>query len=151
MKKSTLAMLTAVMLLMVTGVSAGPPRGGGVYHGGGGHHRGHPAWGGGHWGSGVGIYYGGLGLGWGYGYPYAYGYPYSYAPIVINAEAMPQVLIQQDVPVGAAAQNEPSTGYWYYCTQPAGYFPYVQDCSQPWMKVVPQIPSNQPAAPRAVP
>lgn len=36
---------------------------------------------------------------------------------------------------------------WYYCTNPAGYFPYVQNCSEPWVKVVP--PAPMPAAPSA--
>jgi hypothetical protein len=28
--------------------------------------------------------------------------------------------------------------YWYYCTEPAGYFPYVQSCNKAWIPVVPQ-------------
>jgi hypothetical protein len=31
----------------------------------------------------------------------------------------------------------PATHYWYYCTDPAGYYPYVQNCSKAWMTVVP--------------
>ena len=143
MKKSMLAMVTAVLLLAVTQVCAAPRHGGGYYGG-------RPGWGGGHWGPRVGIYYGGLGY-YGYGYGYDYGYPYAYAPIVINAEPTPQVLIQQGAGTGVTAQNEPAANYWYYCTQPAGYFPYVQNCSQPWMKVVPQIPSDQPTTPRTAP
>ncbi len=136
MNKRLFAIATAALLLVATQVWAGPPRGG--YHGGG-YHRG------GYWGPGVGIYYGG------FGYGYGWGYPYVYAPIVITTESVPQVLIQQDAQVGAATQNEPPANFWYYCTQPAGYFPYVQNCSQPWMKVVPQIPSDQATTPRAVP
>jgi hypothetical protein len=30
------------------------------------------------------------------------------------------------------------TSYWYYCTEPAGYFPYVQQCTRPWVAVLPQ-------------
>jgi len=149
MNKRMFAMVAAALLLMVTDVSAGPPHGGGAYRGGGGHYGGHWGWGG-YWGPAIGLYYGGLyGYGWGYGYPYAY--PYAYAPVVINAEPVPQVLVQQDPVAGAPAQNQSPTSYWYYCPQPAGYFPYVQNCSQPWMKVVPQVPSNQPAAPQAAP
>jgi len=33
----------------------------------------------------------------------------------------------------------------------AGYFPYVKDCSEPWLKVVPQAPGEQPTAPRLAP
>ena len=32
----------------------------------------------------------------------------------------------------------PANNYWYYCTDPAGYFPYVQSCNRAWMPVVPQ-------------
>ena len=35
---------------------------------------------------------------------------------------------------GAPSANN----YWYYCTDPAGYFPYVQSCNKAWMPVVPQ-------------
>jgi hypothetical protein len=31
-----------------------------------------------------------------------------------------------------------SAYYWYYCTDPAGYYPYVQNCGDAWMTVVPQ-------------
>jgi len=34
-----------------------------------------------------------------------------------------------------AAPQQP--GYWYYCTEPAGYYPYVQECSRPWIAVQP--------------
>jgi hypothetical protein len=29
-----------------------------------------------------------------------------------------------------------ASGYWYYCPYPAGYYPYVQQCSTAW-EVVP--------------
>ncbi|MGZ5575376.1 MAG: hypothetical protein ACXWEV_00735 [Methylobacter sp.] len=28
-------------------------------------------------------------------------------------------------------------GYWYYCTNPAGYYPYIRQCSAAWQKVIP--------------
>ena len=36
-----------------------------------------------------------------------------------------------------AAAPAPSN-YWYYCTEPAGYFPYVQNCNRAWIPVTPQ-------------
>ncbi len=27
--------------------------------------------------------------------------------------------------------------YWYHCEDPAGYYPYVQDCNVPWQQVPP--------------
>ena len=37
--------------------------------------------------------------------------------------------------------------YWYYCTEPAGYYPYVQNCSRNWLQVVPQNVPGAPGAP----
>ena len=51
----------------------------------------------------------------------------------------------------AFTQAATEVSYWYYCTQPAGYFPYVKACSQAWLKVVPQAPGEQPTAPRVAP
>jgi hypothetical protein len=45
---------------------------------------------------------------------------------------------------GAPDQGASSSNYWYYCTEPAGYYPYVQNCWRNWMQVVPQ---NVPGAP----
>jgi hypothetical protein len=38
-------------------------------------------------------------------------------------------------PAQPAPQN-----FWYYCTNPAGYYPYVKNCTVPWMQVVPTPP-----------
>ena len=159
MVKNLFAIATAALLLVGSQVWAGPAhRGGhidvGRSYGGGDHYRG--SYYGGHyrgWSGyrrpGIGIYYGWPGYSYGFGY--AYPYPYSNAPLVINADPTPQVLIQRDSSVEDMAQIDQPTSYWYYCTQPPGYYPYVQNCSQSWMKVVPQIPADQAVAPRAVP
>jgi len=34
--------------------------------------------------------------------------------------------------------------YWYYCQHPAGYYPYVQQCSMPWQPVPPTPPPPPP-------
>jgi hypothetical protein len=70
--------------------------------------------------------------------PYAVPYP---VPQVV-----PQVVVQQPV-----APEAPAASYWYYCTQPAGYYPYVQNCGQPWMRVVPQVPGSTNAPPQLAP
>jgi hypothetical protein len=36
---------------------------------------------------------------------------------------------------------------WYYCNSPAGYYPYVTQCSGPWQQVTP--PASAAAAPPA--
>jgi hypothetical protein len=48
----------------------------------------------------------------------------------------------------SSPQAVPANQYWYYCTDPAGYYPYVQNCSKAWMQVVPQA---DPGAPRLAP
>jgi hypothetical protein len=62
---------------------------------------------------------GGLGFGF-YGYPY-YGYPYSwnYYP-----------------DYGYYDYSQPySSQTWYYCSDPAGYYPYVTQCNTGWQTV----------------
>lgn len=133
---------------------AHPPAGGGYY----GRPAGHHGWHGGYRSLGVGVYYGpgfgywgvwnyGWGLGYGvpypYAYPYAAGYPFAYAPVVINSTPVAQTYIQQEPLAETAIQPAaPVPNFWFYCTQPAGYFPYVQSCSQPWITVTPQDSAN---------
>jgi hypothetical protein len=47
------------------------------------------------------------------------------------APTYPPVYIEQNVPPA-------SSGNWYYCPEPAGYYPYVGECSTAWIPVVPQ-------------
>jgi hypothetical protein len=62
-------------------------------------------------------------------------HPYYYAAPPIIIEQQPPVYVQQD---------EQQADYWYYCQNPAGYYPYVQTCPEGWMKVVPDAtPPNQ--------
>lgn len=30
--------------------------------------------------------------------------------------------------------------YWYWCDDPEGYYPYVQECNEPWEPVSPALP-----------
>jgi len=71
---------------------------------------------------------------WGYTYPYYYypPYPAYYAP--------PPVPPAQG-PVQATGAPPPQS--WYYCDDPQGYYPYVQNCSSAWRQVTPpQQPGN---------
>ena len=67
-------------------------------------------------------------------YPSYYGprYPYSYYPA-------PPVVIQQQPSVNVEPESQPSD-YWYYCEDAQAYYPYVKECSDGWMKVVPETP-----------
>jgi hypothetical protein len=68
-------------------------------------------------------------------YPRPYYRPY-YAPIVIE-RSEPPVYIQQQAATPPAAQ---ATGYWYYCVEGKGYYPYVKECPGGWQKVLPEAP-----------
>ncbi|HUB94674.1 MAG TPA: hypothetical protein VL993_02080, partial [Stellaceae bacterium] len=80
-------------------------------------------WRGGHWFHGP---YGGrvgwwwiVGDSW-YFYPApVYPYPDPYVPPVVTA-----------APVAPAGSS-----YWYYCSNPSGYYPYVPECGAPWQPV----------------
>ncbi len=47
-----------------------------------------------------------------------YPYPDPYMPPLIEAPLAP--------------------GYWYYCDDPPGYYPYVAECHVPWHAIAPQ-------------
>jgi hypothetical protein len=91
-------------------------------------------WRGGHW---VHAWHGGrfgwwwvIPGGW-YFYPMPiYPYPDPYVP--------PAVAVQPAPPVARAQ-------IWYYCDNPAGYYPYVAACSSAW-KAVPAVPPALPPA-----
>ncbi len=34
----------------------------------------------------------------------------------------------------------PQANMWYWCSAPAGYYPYVAQCSTPWQAVTPRPP-----------
>ena len=143
----------ACSIIALIGAMTGNPvwahgGGGGGGHGGGGYGGGHYGGGyGGHYGGygyghgyyyGPGYYYGGFGLGLGLGYGLGYyGSPYyAYPPAVVTVPTAPPVYIQQTPP---AAQQNPS-GFWYYCNNPQGYYPYVKQCPGGWQQVAPTPP-----------
>lgn len=69
--------------------------------------------------------------------PYSYYYPpsYYYGPRVYYNEPLavaPTYYIQQD---NAAVAAAPPGGTWYYCRDPQGYYPQVQQCPTPWQQV----------------
>lgn len=95
---------------------------------GGGHWHGHD----GHWHGHIGLFVG-VPLG-------AALYPY-YPPDVV-AVPSPQVVYVERNPTLPAGGTVPlPAGWWYYCPNPAGYYPYVQSCFQPWQPVEPRPPA----------
>lgn len=122
---------TMVALLVSTmAVSSADARGG---HGGRGGHG--PR-------VGIGLW---VGPGWwpGWGWPYYYpSYYYPYYP--------PERTIVIQQPPEAYEQEAPQTEqaiYWYFCKDPQGYYPYVKQCPNGWMKVVPTPPEEPPSEP----
>jgi len=115
MRKFISIFLTIIVVLMACSLPVQAERG----HGGG--------FG---WGLGWGLVLGGL------AYPY-YAHPYYYdrAPVII--EQPPTEVYVQPAPQTV----EPS--YWYYCQNPRGYYPYVAQCPNGWMRVVPAPPPVQ--------
>ena len=83
----------------------------------------------------IGPGWGAWGPGWGgWGFPV---YPYYATPEVI-IQQQPQVYVEPQ-------QTQPEEeGYWYYCPNPQGYYPYVKKCPTGWMKVVPSPPQPDP-------
>jgi hypothetical protein len=60
-------------------------------------------------------------------------YPYpTYVP--------PAIVVQQAPPVPS---GQPPAQYWYYCDNPAGYYPYVASCNSGW-RPVPAVPPPSP-------
>lgn len=68
-------------------------------------------------------------------YPaYPYYYPY-YPREIITVPAEPPVYIERE---RSQPQGGPlPEGYWYYCSNPAGYYPYVNQCPGGWQQVDP--------------
>lgn len=44
-----------------------------------------------------------------------------------------------------SAPAAPPAQYWYYCDQPAGYYPYITRCDHPWTAVTATPPPSPPA------
>ncbi|OQW74639.1 MAG: hypothetical protein BVN35_09760 [Proteobacteria bacterium ST_bin11] len=71
-------------------------------------------------------------------YPYYQPYPY-YPREIVTIPVQPPVYIERE---RSQPQNNPlAEGYWYYCNDPAGYYPYVKECVNGWQPVEP-TPQN---------
>lgn len=60
-------------------------------------------------------------------YPYAPYYPY---PQTVVIQSTPTTYIEK-----APENNAPH--YWYYCSDPRGYYPYILKCNANWQRVIP--------------
>ena len=92
---------------------------------------GYPGW----YGPSVGVYVGAPAYG-------LWGYPYYPGAVYGPSAAIPY---PPDAPPMAGSFSPPDAGqgpapssYWYYCANPAGYYPNVQQCPSGWTQVAPQ-------------
>ena len=86
-------------------------------------------------------------VGFGAYYPF-YPYPYWYYPPPYYTYAPPPVVVQEppvyvQQPQGQATVQPPAASvtpeaFWYYCPGAKGYYPSVQTCPEPWVKVPPR-------------
>ncbi len=77
-------------------------------------------------------WWGGIGPQWYYGpgyYDPGYYDPGYYDPAPVYP--YPNAYVQPSIPA-------PVGPLWYYCAAPAGYYPYVGQCSVPWQAVTPR-------------
>ena len=51
-------------------------------------------------------------------------------------------------PPAVVIEPQPSGQYWYYCNNPAGYYPYVTSCFTPWQAVPASAQPPQPVPPQ---
>jgi hypothetical protein len=80
-----------------------------------------------------------------FGMPIAPWYHYPYSPVIV-APAYPHYVFgtRSSAPVYIEKGDEISglatrpLGYWYYCSDPQGYYPYIEECQTGWLTVLPQ-------------
>ena len=59
-----------------------------------------------------------------------------------NAPVYPYPTVVSDTYYVEPTYDETGYGYWYYCQNPPGYYPYVQYCYGPWQPVPPTPPQG---------
>ena len=62
---------------------------------------------------------------------------YSYGPPTVVVQ-QPPTYVQQEVAPLAPAEPPAPQAYWYYCSSTKAYYPSVQTCTEPWVKVPPR-------------
>ena len=125
-------MAVIILLLGMTVSSVTWARGGGGSHGGGSHGGGAHSGGfhGGHGFHGSGGFHSGR---------FRRG---ASVGVIIGAPLLLPYYYPSYPPVGLAPNGPPNAqaAYWYYCSDPEGYYPSVGQCNVPWEQVTPQPP-----------
>ena len=68
-------------------------------------------------------------------YAYPYGVPDYAVPYPPELYASPQPYLPPRTVYAPPSSEGPSQQIWYYCRDPMGYYPYVQNCSSDWQTV----------------
>ena len=103
-------------------------------------------------------YYGFYGGGYYYGprgyYPYwgifgfpMFGWPYldwPYASYYGGWPYYPAITADATAPPVYNEPEQQQPDYWYYCTNPQGYYPYIKNCPGGWLTVVPNATPPSP-------
>lgn len=71
---------------------------------------------------------------WPWYYPWYFGYTVPVFPTTLYVEEpAPVQYMEMNPPVNPPANLQ--SNMWYYCSNPQGYYPYVQSCSTNWQQV----------------
>ena len=66
---------------------------------------------------------------------------YAYHPREVKKPAEPPDYVQRQNIELSATEAPPE--YWYYCSNPKGYYPSVKKCPDGWLPVSPQQPTTK--------
>lgn len=72
--------------------------------------------------------------------PYYYYPPYVYTPPPVIVQEPPVYVQRPEAPPAPPAPPLQAEVYWYYCPSGKNYYPNVQACPEPWVKVPPRAP-----------
>jgi hypothetical protein len=71
------------------------------------------------------------------------GPPVVVAPPVYVPSYPAPVVVEPPAPTYQQQQPQTAQQYWYYCQDPQGYYPYVQQCPRGWQPVSPTPQAGQ--------
>jgi hypothetical protein len=62
--------------------------------------------------------------------PWMFPPPWYYQPAIVVPPPEPKVYIERNEAVDAA--------FWHYCRSLGGYYPYIRECPEGWLQVLPE-------------
>lgn len=64
--------------------------------------------------------------------------PAYYYPPAVAVPTSPPAYIER----GEDESAPPREAYWYHCSKPEGYYPYIKECPGGWQRVAPKPPPS---------